>query len=140
MDNTSDAAVSTAKTPEPPWGLQAGLQFVSVCILATLLYSALSETSSATSGQPTPVLIELDHLLQDVVRRLNKFLDGDASLQPHGLSTSVGVWSLTALVANLLSALLLLIICLFGWKRERAKMRILVAVSASLATVLTVAT
>ena len=137
MNNTPDAR---RVMPEPAWGLQAGLQFVFVCILATLLYSALSENSSATSGQPTPFLFELDHLLRDIVRRLNRFLDGDASLRPHEFSTSVGVWSLTALVANLLSALLLLIVCLFGWQRERAKMRILVAVFASLAIVLTVAT
>lgn len=135
-----DAAEPAPAMSEPPWGLQAGFQFIVVCVLATLLYSALSETASASSDQPTPVLIELDHLLRDVVRRLNRFLDGDASLRLNGLSTSVGVWSLTALIANLLSALLLLVVCLFGWQRERAKMRILVAVSASLAIMLTVVT
>ncbi|WP_156374550.1 hypothetical protein [Pseudorhodoferax sp. Leaf274] len=140
MNEKPNTAVPTTKKLEPPWGLQAGFQFIFVCILATLLYSALSGINSATSGQPTPVLFELDFLLRDVVRRLNKFLDGDASLRLNGLSPSVGVWSLTALIANLLSALLLLIVCLFGWQRERVKMRILVAVFASLAIVLTVAT
>lgn len=140
MKKSLNAAVPAMVTPEPPWGLQAGLQFIFVCVLATLLYSALSGTSSATSGQPTPVLFELDHLLRDVVRRANKFLDGDASLQLNGLSTSVGFWSLTALVANLLNALLLLIICLFGARRERVKMRILVAMFAFLAIVLAVIT
>lgn len=140
MNKTLDAVVPRTVMPEPAWGLQAGFQFIFVCVLATLLYSALSGASSATSGQPTPVLFELDHFLRDVVRRLNKFLDGDALLRVNGLSASVSVWSLTALVANLLSALLVLIVCLFGWQRERTRIRVLVAVFASLAIVLTVAT
>ena len=125
---------------EPSWGLQAGLQFIFVCLLTTLLYAALTGSGTGTPGQPVPFLLELDQLLRDVVRRSNKFLDGDAILQPNNLSASVGVWTLTALVANLLSAILVLIVCLFGWTRERVKLRIVVAVFAFAAIVLTIIT
>jgi energy-coupling factor transport system substrate-specific component len=125
---------------ESPWGMQATFQFIFICLLATLLYSALSTNPNTTPAPSIPVLLDLDHFLRDIVRRMDKFLDGDASLRPNGLSSSVGVWSLTALISNLLSAALLFITCLFGWKHERAKLRIIVGAFAMLAVVLTIVT
>lgn len=95
-----------------------------------LLYAALSATVSPNTNQPTPALIQLDQFVLDVVRRINLLLDRDASLRLNELTTSVRVWSLAALLANLFSAGMLLIVCVYGWRRERTKMRITVVVFA----------
>ena len=135
----SAAARRARARAEPPWGLQAVAQFSFVCILATLLYDALVEVSTSTD-RPEAVLLQLDSLLRDGIRRINLALAGDAELRPSEIGPNVGVWSLTALIANLLSASLLVVLCLFGWAHERAKLRILIALLAFLASVLTLLT
>ena len=125
---------------QPYWGRQALFQFISICLLTTLLYSALSSGNTPQATQPVPFLLELDEFLHDMVRRSNKFFDGDVELHLNSLNKRVQVWTLTAVLANLLSAFFVLIVCFFGWTLEHVKLRILIAVFAIASILLTLVT
>ena len=127
-----------SKPREPVWGMQAAIQFMFICVLAALLYNALAPKSAGP--HTTSTLLSLDHALRDIVHRLDRFFEGIARFQLNGLSPTVGIWSLTALIANLLSALLLFVTCVFGWNHERARVRVVVGAFSVLAMALTVVT
>lgn len=126
-------------TREPRWGLQAVLQLVIASVVASLLYSAFLGRSPEPDSAP-PLLASIDATIRTLIPRFDRFFEGVYTLRLHDVTYGVLLWSLAALVANLLSTLLLFALCLFGWRNERARLRILTAAFALVAALLTVAT
>lgn len=111
---------------DPPWGFQASVQFVVICIIASLLFNAFGDHSSQRI-ETLPVLLQFDNHIHEIIQRSNKATGDWIIISDNDLPRDIGAWSLAALLSTLFSAAMVFMTCLFGWKEERAKLRIIMA-------------